>query len=187
MELNRYCIKVYAGQPINVLDSVPVFHQWIQKKRVPDHLLIDVADYSHVWQGPGIMLVSHEANFSLDQEGGRLGLLYQRKRAFPEGVDPLTASLKAVLGACVMLEEEKGLSVRFEGDRLDIQLNDRIVAPVSGESYAAVEKKLTAVLGRLYPGGKLKLTRSEDPRNRPRILVESGDKVAVKTLLGRLG
>ena len=34
---------------------------------VPDHLLIDVADYAHVPNGPGTVLVAHEANIHIDR------------------------------------------------------------------------------------------------------------------------
>ena len=47
---------------------------------IPDHLLIDVADYEHVPNGPGTVLVSHEANIHLDLADGRPGLLYIRKQ-----------------------------------------------------------------------------------------------------------
>ena len=40
--------------------------------------LIDVADYSHVPDGPGVMLVAHEGFFSLDQENHQPGLAGHR-------------------------------------------------------------------------------------------------------------
>ena len=51
-------------------DFIPVFHRWIQKQTVSGHLLIDVHDYSHIHQGPGILLVGHEGNFSIDLADG---------------------------------------------------------------------------------------------------------------------
>ena len=54
-------------------DYIPLFHGWIQEKIIPDHLLIDVADYSHIPDGPGIMLIAHEGHFSLDQEKIMIG------------------------------------------------------------------------------------------------------------------
>ena len=46
---------------------------------VADHLLIDVADYSHIPDGPGVMLIAHEGHFSLDQEKYQPGIMYMRK------------------------------------------------------------------------------------------------------------
>ena len=44
-----------------------------------DHLLIDVADYSHIPDGPGVLLIAHEGHFSLDQENHKPGIMYMRK------------------------------------------------------------------------------------------------------------
>ena len=45
-------------------------------------LLLDVADYKHVQEGPGIVLIGHEADYSLDLGGGRAGLVYDRNRGW---------------------------------------------------------------------------------------------------------
>ena len=70
MDLQKFGIKLYlnANGSFDATDFIPVFHRWIQDKVVDDHLLIDVADYSHIPDGPGIMLVAHEGNISLDQK-----------------------------------------------------------------------------------------------------------------------
>src|SRR5690349_9383466 len=73
-------IKILARQPYpaDLGKVIPVFHRWIQEELVGG-LPIDVADYRHVPSGPGVMLIGHESNYSLDLEFGRLGLLYNRK------------------------------------------------------------------------------------------------------------
>jgi hypothetical protein len=69
---------------IKTQEFVPVFHSWICSKKLKDYLMIDVADYNHVPEGPGTLLVTHEENFSTALAEGKLALLYQRKR-FLEG------------------------------------------------------------------------------------------------------
>src|SRR5688572_17138183 len=64
-------------------EFVPVLHSWIQTHAVPDHLLVDVADYAHVVDGPGTVLVAHEGNFYTDRGQGRPGVLYTRKLPLP--------------------------------------------------------------------------------------------------------
>src|SRR5260370_24044056 len=59
---------------------IPVFHSWIQQQAF-DELLLDVADYRHVEGGPGILLIGHEADYSLDNTDNRLGVRYNRKRS----------------------------------------------------------------------------------------------------------
>ena len=81
MDLQKFGIKLFlnVNNDFNSRDFIPVFHHWIQDKIVDDHLLIDVADYSHVPDGPGVMLVAHEGLFSLDQENLHPGIMYMRK------------------------------------------------------------------------------------------------------------
>src|SRR3972149_5360474 len=82
LEAPRFGIKFFAAEPFppGPRAVVPVFHEWIQTHRLEDELLIDVADYSHVHHGPGVLLISHEAQYSLDQAGGRLRLPYSPPR-----------------------------------------------------------------------------------------------------------
>ena len=56
---------------LNQDEVLKLFHEWIQEDRIDD-LLIDVADYRHVPDGPGVILVAHNAFYSLDNAAGRL-------------------------------------------------------------------------------------------------------------------
>ncbi len=86
-----------------------MFNTWIQKHAL-EELLIDVADYLHVPNGPGLLLIGHEADYSLDNRAGRLGLLYNRKKQL-EGTtqEKLAQAARAVLTAAQILEKENGL------------------------------------------------------------------------------
>ena len=59
-----------------------MFHDWIQNQRL-DELLIDVVDYRHVHDGPGVILIAHDAHYAFDTSEGRLGLLYSRRPRDP--------------------------------------------------------------------------------------------------------
>jgi hypothetical protein len=80
MDLHKFCVKFFAVDPSAVrLDAfIPVYHRWIQKQAV-EGMLVDVADYGHLPQGPGVMLIAHEADYGMDSAEGPLGLLYTRK------------------------------------------------------------------------------------------------------------
>ena len=92
MHATKFQVKLYtrAGE-IELEKLVPVFHEWIRVKKIPDELLIDVADYAHVPQGPGVVLIGHQSDYYLDVADKRPGLLYSRKRGFegdfPGGID----------------------------------------------------------------------------------------------------
>ncbi len=47
-------MKIFVKDPsaIHLADAVGVFHHWIRDSVCPE-LLIDVADYTHVHEGPG--------------------------------------------------------------------------------------------------------------------------------------
>ena len=84
MELYRLGIKFFAssGEHIDLIEFIPIFHEWIQKQIIKEHLLIDVHNYSHMHEDPGILLVAQEGNFSVDFADGRMGFLYYRKQPF---------------------------------------------------------------------------------------------------------
>jgi hypothetical protein len=80
VDAQRIVVKVYLeDKAVAPHDFIPVFHRWIQTRAL-DEVLIDVADYSHVHDGPGVLLICHEANYAIDVIDGRPGLVYARKR-----------------------------------------------------------------------------------------------------------
>ena len=100
METHKIIVKFFVEDASRIRGEqfVPIFHSWIQQKAIPEHLLIDVADYQHVAGGPGTLLVAHEANFSTDREDGQLGLMYTRKQpAAGEFSDRLKQAFRACL------------------------------------------------------------------------------------------
>ena len=81
MKLQHINLKFYIENPetVNLEDFTAVFNTLDPEAKATEELLIDVAEYLHVHNGPGIMLIGHNANYSLDNRAGRLGLLYNRK------------------------------------------------------------------------------------------------------------
>src|SRR5580658_7505760 len=93
---------------------IPVFHSWIENQNGHE-LLIDVADYSHVPAGPGVVLIGHEGNYSVDNTDDRLGVRYNRKAAVDGGnQDCLVQAARAALSACARLEAEPRLDGKFQ-------------------------------------------------------------------------
>src|SRR2546423_3495394 len=130
MEFRRVRVRFVVADPASVRleDFIPIFHGWIQKQNLSAHLLIDVHDYSHIHQGPGILLVAHEGNFSIDMSDGRPGLLYHRKTPTAlAAADHAAAILKSALQAVRLLEKDARL--RFSMDEFVIIANDRLTAP----------------------------------------------------------
>src|SRR5579872_37404 len=84
MDLHKFGIKFFAtdAEQIDILKLIPIYHRWIQQDVLED-LLIDVADYSHVPGGPGVMLIAHEGNYALDETGHERGVVYYSKHRLP--------------------------------------------------------------------------------------------------------
>ena len=151
-ELSRLGIKLFAAgsTSLRVRDFVPIFHSWIQKQCLRDHLLIDVHDYSHIHNGPGILLVAHEGNFSTDLADGRLGLAYFRKLPAGNTVEEtLQASLRSVREAASLIEAEPSFEgrMRFRNDELLVISNDRLLAPNDAAAFEALKPVLAKVFG----------------------------------------
>lgn len=160
-------VKIFAepDTQISLEDAIPVFHRWIQKRDLPE-LLIDVTDYSHVIAGPGVLLIGHEANYSLDNGRNELGVLYNRK-AKVEG-DSLKQAYEAALNAAQRLEQEQEFQgkLKFRHDEVEVTLNDRMLHPNTEEGWAAVRSEVEAFLDGLFEAGRYSVQRPTDPRER---------------------
>jgi hypothetical protein len=127
---------------VTLEDMVPVFHSWIQTRAIPDHLLIDVANYAHVHNGPGIVLVAHEANYSLDTRGGRLGLTYQRKQPIPGTfAERVRIVHQAALHSAGLLKDK----LTFRSDEIEFRICDRLHAPNTEATLQSVKPNLLKV------------------------------------------
>ena len=188
MEANQVAIKVYATDPSGVASErlIPVFHRWIHVDRLgSDKVLIDVADYSHVPNGPGVMIIGHEGHYGMDREGGRFGLLFARKRDAP---GPLAGRLKEALvdalTAAVALEEEPALALRFRGDALTVRIMNRLCAPNEAATFEAARPALDDVLTRLL-GTAVTLSHRADARGPFTVDVASPSTATAADLLER--
>ena len=137
-------ILVEDAGKIDLADAIPVFHQWIRDSVCPE-MLIDVADYGHVSDGPGVLLIGHEANYSLDNRENRLGLLYNRKAAVDGTFQSrLAQAHRAALEACERLEQDPVFrgKLKFDRNSLEVFINDRLLAPNTDETWHALRPEL---------------------------------------------
>jgi len=192
MDVHRLGIKFFAAEPapLQVTEFIPIFHTWIQRQIVQDHLLVDVHNYSHIHQGPGILLVAHQGNFSIDMADGRMGLLYYRKQPAAGSLhDRLVTILKSTLQGCSLLEDEPRLRgrFRFRTDDLLIIANDRLNTPNEEPAFLELQPVLSAVFERILDGTGFTLSRSSnDPKERFAVRVQTSPSADAKTLLARL-
>jgi hypothetical protein len=165
MEAQRLVFKLYAEpNTVPAHEFTKVFHQWIQTRRL-DEVVIDVTDYSHVHNGPGVVLICHAANYSVDTLDERLGVTFNRKRDVAGTLsERLTSALRSTLSACRLLEEDPALSgkLRFSTNEILFRANDRLLAPNSADTHAIFEPELRSIATRLYGADPAVITRTSD-------------------------
>jgi len=192
MDSYKCSVKFFVENPsgLRVEEFVPVFHRWIQDRALRDHQLIDVADYKHVHEGPGTVLVSHEANIHADLAEGKLGLLYFRKQPLP-GLfhERLRAVFGYALRAAVMLEDEKSLNggLRFRTDNPVFRIHDRLHAPNTPQTFEQVQGELETFLSKLYGESSVALTHQPSAESLFEVRIQAPRSVPVATLLDRVG
>ena len=178
MELQHVNIKIFGegALRVNPEQFIAVFHDWV-REQAGESVLIDVADYSHVPEGPGVMLIGLEADCSIDETGGRWGLLYNRKGAQDgNNADRIRDAVKHAADACVKLEaqfSEEGLA--FSRTEFDVIINDRALAPNSAESWEAAQPEIQATLESVLGHSGFRLEHHGDPRSRLRASVQCSE------------
>lgn len=129
-----------------------LFQRWIQQKAL-EGMLIDVADYAHVFEGPGVVLIGHEADYSIENKDSRLGLLCTRKRQQdPDLASQLRTTIRLALAACALLETESAFrpKLKFRTDEIEIRFADRLRLPNQPETFDLVKDDVRAILTELY-------------------------------------
>jgi len=186
MNVQHINIKLFIENTdtVNLADYSAVFNTWIQK-HVLDELLIDVADYLHVQNGPGLLLIGHEADYSLDNRAGRLGLLYNRKKQL-EGTtqEKLVQATRALLIAAQSLEKENGL--QFNTQEIQVLINDRLLVPNTMETFIKLEPELRTFFDKLYGRTEYEISYKTDPRERFTVEIRAVTRFDVETLLNNI-
>ena len=186
MEANKIHVKIYATKAPASAELVPVFHRWIRDK-VLDELAIDVADYEHVHEGPGVVLVGHAFDYYWDLGEGRPGLIYSRKRETPPPGARLLDAVRRALVGCRLLEQDAALpGVAFKTDELVVRLPDRLKAPVNDASYATFQAELAGLAEKLYGGAKVSIERVGGERDMLGARVKASAAGSVAELLARV-
>ena len=155
MDLQKFGIKLYltTNGSFDSKDFIPVFHNWIQDKALSDHILIDVADYSHIPDGPGVMLIAHEGHFSLDQENRQPGMMYMRRSELEGDFKKrFIHVLSIAIQAANRLRNNKiNKEVDFIHNSFRFMTNDRRVAENTYENQNLYKDKVQSALSELYP------------------------------------
>ena len=183
----KFYVQPGTAAPLELQPFIGLFHRFIQDGAL-DGLLLDVADYAHVPNGPGILLVGHDLDYGIDLSGGRVGLLTTRKRY---GDLPLADAVRGLLGSALRavdsIERDASVDLRFATGEVTIQLIDRLAASNDESSYAAALEAIAPMLADLY-GEKYEAERvhADDPRRPLAITLTAQDAGSAAELAVRL-
>lgn len=188
MDLQKLNVKFFVAEPCSVplTDFIEIFQRWIQ---ATDGVYHDVADYSHMRAGPGIVLIANDANVSIDDSGSRRGLLFnQKSRLSGSNQEKLRTVFQAALENCRKLEEEPALRgrLRFALHEALVSVNDRLLATNSPDSFEAIRWDIEAFAKRLFGDAAAALDRDADPRRRLNVHLKTSAPVELQSLLKSL-
>ena len=194
---HRLSVKFFFEElSIDVEAFIPVFHRWIREDVVPNELLLDVADYKHIADGPAIFLIGHEADYVVDLTDAKPGLMYVRKRdAGSDLADALGTTLSQALNGVKLTEGDVELKgkLKLRTDAATIVLLDRLNYPnaANGDgadnAAEAAQAQLADNLAAIF-GEDATLTRVANDARAPLTFELSAPSAPdVDTLLSQLG
>lgn len=162
---------------------VPVFHDWISRQLVGE-VLIDVADYSHVQDGPAIMLVALEADYVLDFADGKPGIRYIRKRNVPDTLPAALAQVIANAAHAAHLLQNAGFAPDASG--VEVEIFDKLHYPQDTASFNVLAAELENVGRVAWADGVSTARVPVDPRRPLRLVVGGKAPATFEQLVTRL-
>ena len=182
MDLQKLSIKIFCEQPssIPLTDFINIFHGWIQTTDGDYH---DVADYSHMQAGAGIVLVANDANLSIDETEDRRGLVFSQKgRLEGSNQEKLRRVFRAALASCRKLEEDPTVNgrLRFARNEVAISVNDRAVTTNSIEAFTKLKAEIASLAPEFFGNAELQFERNDDPRQRLNVRLKSSAPIELR-------
>ena len=175
MELQKIAVKFFSQEtaPVPLVSFIDIFHRWIQET---DGIYHDVADYSHMHDGAGIVLVARDANISIDETGGRRGLLYKQKTPLQgSSGEKLRHVFSAALNCCRKIENETLMAGRisFPATEAEVTIADRLSAPNTDQAYADLKQEIENFAQNFCDRRLISVERNKDPRQCLGLLLRS--------------
>jgi hypothetical protein len=190
MDAHKLQLKLFAETkgPVSLEVFIPVFHRWIKDGVITGDTLVDVANYAHVPSGPGVVLIGHGVDYFMDEGEGRLGLLYNRKRAEPPPGERLADAFRSTVKAARLLEAEPSLAgLKLRTDEWQLRINDRLRAPNTDETFAAVRGELEAFCKKLFADAAVEMMRVGTPKTLFTVRITTRPAASLDVLSERLG
>lgn len=164
MDLQHIAVKVFVDGKLTAdwEQFINVFHGWVAAQYMPE-MMIDVADYRHVPNGPGVVMVGHEADYYMDNTAGTPGLRYVAKtQKDADNRQQIQEAFERAMSTCARLEAEIE-GVKFSRTNFELTINDRAFAPNNADTRDALERELPSILNGIL-GSDAILEMQQDAR-----------------------
>jgi hypothetical protein len=189
LDLKLFAALAAASDMDDVSDRVlAVFGRWRLEE---GEEIVDLADYAHVPDGPGVILISHRWQFGIDWAGGAPGFFYSSRKGLSGTFTArLAQALRGLLARSERLVREPEMegALRARAGELDIVVNDRLHFPNGDAADREVRPAVDAVVRALYGGAPGEVNRESDPGRRLgyRVRVQVPDDPPLAELARRL-
>ena len=158
--------------------AIDVFHRFIQQGLV-EGMVLDVADYRHVPDGPGVMLVGHDVDYSLTDAVFSV----VRKR---HGDDDLGTQVRDLLrmglGFLEAIADDPRLDVAVDPGTVTVSVLDRRLGDPAAVGQAVLAA-LTPLAAELFgDAADVTVAPAEDARRAPGVRIDADEAAAGKAL-----
>ena len=165
MELQHVNVKFFVDGELtaDLEEFINIFHRLVAEQAM-DEMMIDVADYRHVPEGPGVIMVGLEADYAIDHKDGRYGLRYNRKAPLEgSNQDRLRDAFEKARKTCTLLESEID-GVKFSRTDFELFINDRALAPNTPETLDAARPEIESFLREGLGQSDFEISFESEPR-----------------------
>jgi rhodanese-related sulfurtransferase len=175
----RLSVTFPAVKPPSDLEpAIEVFHRCIQRGLVGG-LILDVADYRHVPNGPGVLLVGHDVDYGIDRDAFSV---VRKRRGDDTAAAQLQDALRLGLGAIEAVEHDGQLDVEVDRARFTVTVPDRRLGPPD-EVAAELHAEIAPLVAELYgEAATVTPVAADDPRQPATVAVEGDPSVAAGVL-----
>lgn len=181
MNPQRLSVRFPVTDPPGDLEAaIRVFHRVLQRG-LAEGLTLDVADYRHVPQGPGVLLVGHDVDYGVS---GEAFTVVRKRSAEDSAATQLRDLLRMGLGLLDAIQDDGELDVIVDRTRFTVAVLDRSLGSPE-EVVASLLAEVQPVIAELY-GSESTATELEgaDPGSAPTVQVEAPGADGVLEKLG---
>ena len=176
----RLTVSVPAALGAPLENATGVFHRFIQRGLV-EGFILDVADYRHVPNGPGLMLIGQDLDYGITPSNFYVTI---KRRGADDAATQFRDGVRILLGAVEQINEDGALPTEFDLSWVTVTVADRKLGTPE-EIQSALLTELEPVAVEVFgEGTALTAVDSTDPRELPRITVAAANTDGILAKLG---